>query len=553
MYSQSFLNTPANLSFQKARSGQSNVIILEDAFASFGTHAHGMSAYIAMMPAIRKAQQVMGTPTVKVPMERIYGPDMKRKLDDRIAAWTLVSQPGEGAGDIERGLAGLMHNVVRAKLSANPSPVLKQPAGLLTLATELSDSPSDAWRLMMRYGIPSMMRQEWHDRLRQYAPLLRERAENVASRLVSPESGRPKPLLGMELTRDKLMRGLTWADENNSVAAFAAFSGKVREQNPGWTDEQVYAEAGRLAERAVGRTQNSSNVMDYTGVSLEGKKSMMIRLATTFRSQSMANYNTIWRAKRRYDQSQKTAADRGKFAHDIAMASVLQSLWTAAVTTGLGWATWALVRAMLNEPDEQDEKREPLVEKFAFSALQDMTDIGGPGVGELANVLRKTFRIVSGREYYRSNEAQREDLLSQTFIEIGEAIKRIAGAKDAGDVVQGLVQAAKFTANLTGAPEYPLNVASKVSKVYGESQDKDLQKSKILTSAMSTLYPYSTRADVKRAFDEAFRQAQAAGLVKQWDAQYRAIPREQQRQAFRQAFRARLQKQRPYLAGKMPE
>ena len=220
------------------------------------------------------------------------------------------------ATEIDSLMKRSSHNLAMAWLSYNPSPPLKQPSGLMTLTTEFSENPAEAWWLLIQHGVPRMYSSEWRDRMFKAAPLLRERYENMATRLVVAEGDATGEQLGREGVRAKGMRGLNFMDTANSTAAFGVFVEKAKVEHPDWTPEQIDAEAGWRTTLAVSRTQNASVPLDYADLALQGRWSPGLRLWTMFKSEPYATYNMFLRAVRRYGKSDRGFKAKAKLLHD---------------------------------------------------------------------------------------------------------------------------------------------------------------------------------------------------------------------------------------------
>ena len=464
------LATPANQSMMQERTGGSGVIILEDAFKAFTRHAHGSGALIGMQEHISKAQKILAQPEVKRAIVKTYGDAMLDEFKDRIKNWTMMSQPNEMAPETERKMATpILSNIVRAKLSANPSPILKQAGGLLPLLSQLAETPGEQWRLLTRYGTPNMAKPEWHERTYKYAPLLRERAEMHSGTLVAVQAAgsKAKPFLGREPVVDKLMRGMSWSDANNSVAAFASFWGKLKEQHPDWSNDQIGQKAGQLAEDAIGLTQNASNIMDATGIALQAKQSLALRLITTFKSQQMAIYNTLAEANRAFQKSPKSAQDFGNLLHTTTMSLVVNSLYSAAVTTLLSAGRYSLLRLLLGRPDPEEDKRESWLKRMVWMMISDAAATGTYGADDAIDAAHRLVRAIEAHRLYGLGTG-RENLLSDAFSNFSDALAKLIKAKGTADYTEAFASAAMGAANMFGAPEYPLRLVKTAAQIAGE-------------------------------------------------------------------------------------
>lgn len=474
-----FMATPENQAMMQERTGGSGVIVLDDAFGAFHKHAHGSGAFMGMQEHITKARTLLGIPEVKEAIASTYGMPTVREWKDRIKTWTLMAQPGETSTEVEGWWSRRLGDVVRAKLAFNPSPILKQVGGLFPLLSQLGETPGEQWRILSKYGLPNMFRPEWHQRTYKYAPLLRERNEMQAGTLVSVQGpgARAKPFLGREGVLNRLMRGMSWSDANNSVAAFASFWGKLKEQHPDWTDDQLGKAAGPLAEDAVGLTQNASNIMDATGIALQAKRSLALRLVTTFKSQQMAIYNTILDAGDKFQKSKHTAQDFATFAHTVVMSLGAASLYAAGVTTLLSSAKYAFLRLLLGKPDREDEKREGWLKRLVWTMLADAAATGNYLGSELIDAAHAFARFMeSGRPM--NLDVNNRNLLSDAIGNVFEAINKVTKAKDAADYAEVAADVALFAANVFGAPEYPIRLAKTAAQIAGEEYKGGLKKAK---------------------------------------------------------------------------
>lgn len=363
---------PENLAFTKERTGQSNVIVLEDCFRAFYEHNHGAAAYVAMTPHVRNIRAVIGDPGVAQAIQSRWGvaglsSDRRRGWIPRMiqAMTTLASAPPT---EIEQVGRKVIHNVARAKLAANPSPILKQVAGAMSLLTELDDNPAMAWYWLLRYGIRAARSPAMWEAAFDAAPLLRDRFEGMTTRFVSTEMGEGAPVLGRSRALDVGMRGFNYADSANSVIAFGATLGKLLETRPEMSEQARLAEAGRQATLIVSRTQNATNPLDASDLARQSRGSALLSAWLLFKSETNKQRNILVEATDRYAESNRGPMAKLKLVHDAVIVTLIRAAWVAGVSTIISLLyrlPWRIVR-----PEAEERRDDELGNRFAWNLVQ---------------------------------------------------------------------------------------------------------------------------------------------------------------------------------------
>ncbi|MEA3225804.1 MAG: hypothetical protein U9Q07_07615 [Planctomycetota bacterium] len=360
---------PENLGFNQLRIGRSGTILLRNGFTTWAKHIHGGASYVAMTQHIRRLMILTGHRDIKKLIDQKMGSSMRKGfIDRRIKAMTLMASMPPTTFDsiIKSGT----HHLVTAFLSWNPSPALKQFAGLATMLTEVGSDPIEAWHYLARYGLPAVTQKEMWMLMLKHAPLIRERIDSLGSAFVSPESGEGRKLLGDRGWRENGMEGLVWADAVNGVAAFGVFVEQVRREGH-LEGEDLYEEAGRRAERAVSLTQNAVNPMDHSDWGLQGRRSGVLRLVLIFKSEPNKKFNVMVRALRRYAKSKRTIADKATLLHNMIFTQFLSTTIAWGVKIGLIKG----VMAMMGGDDDDRDLADDLG-AFIIGEAAEMVGVG---------------------------------------------------------------------------------------------------------------------------------------------------------------------------------
>jgi hypothetical protein len=331
----------------KERTGGKNPLIIGDIFQVFNQHAKKASTFAGMAMPIRNARVVLGVGGVQKTVDNRFGVQFAKRINDQLDA--LQDMGSKEGGELNRGLSNLLRNIGGSVLGLNLRSMLKQFGGLLTQATEFGVED-------MLAGLKGIVGgKKLQDQIFKYSPKLRERYDSSGARLVMPVFGGEGSLISGQVTtaghylnraQEVSMMGLEKFDQLIIQSIWKSSENQVRRENPDLQGDEFWSKVADRAEQVVARTQNTTSVIDMSGVALESRKSATWKAMTAFQSQGNAIYNIMRRAVYQYGRGEIGA---GEMVRRI----VLGNIGNALLVTLVG----ALFGGGGEEPEESRKKR----------------------------------------------------------------------------------------------------------------------------------------------------------------------------------------------------
>ncbi|MFH0982819.1 MAG: E3 binding domain-containing protein [Planctomycetota bacterium] len=387
---------PEHAGYTQERTGHSGTIMATNAFNVWADHLHWATSYIHQTENLRRLMWIMNGSMFRKLARQQFGQQMMGETAEanswlfrRVQAVSQQARPS--IDEFDNLMSKATHNLAVAYLGLRLTPAAVQSSGLATMAVELDPNPVVAHAMLWRHGIPAMFQPSVWTEMFENAPILRERYEASAARLMGPEAGQKGESLGRRGLASQSMRLLNLMDSANGVAGYAVFKEQVRAEHPDWTEAQVRKEAGWRTTLTVSRTQNPVEAIDYTDGQLKGRTSPFFRALVQFRSDNFAVGNMMyraWRAMIEAPPGQKAAATV-KFAHAVLMGTAVRGIWATAIRYGIKAATLAGIVAVLGLKSDDEERKKDKLNTFYWQAAQQSLQAfpGAQGAAQIAQAL----------------------------------------------------------------------------------------------------------------------------------------------------------------------
>jgi len=454
--------------FLKERTKNKNPVIISDFVGTYNNHIKRVSNYISFGENIRDSEIILGTGTLEKTIDRKYGVKFVALLRDQMEA---VKDHGRiGGGEMNKWLGSIMHKIGSAYLAINPRSWLKQFGGIFPMITEMSGS--DLAKAITT--APGRM-EEVRKKIWGYSPQLRERYSDSGLQMLSPvfEEERGKAVKYPWWHWKSPLKGLQYSDRVNATICWLGTEMKLKRENPGMKEDDLQVKVAREVEKIIDRTQNTTSVVDMSGLALESRKSSALKILTAFQSQGNKNLNLLLRSYAKYKAGEITA---GQFGIHLSSVILGNALWVMAVN--------ALMKGLLGGGggDDKDKKATmgDYVKNISFDILtENISNIYG-GSNIVMPAIKAVKAGIEGKPI-SPQQMKTENILSRTVDQsyqgMADAVKMISnwkegdttkarafGVKSIDDAVRG------FLPLLYGVPVFPGTVLSKLVRGYNENE-----------------------------------------------------------------------------------
>lgn len=454
-----------NLGFEKPREGGKLPYLIGDFFTDFHDIIHQSSAVANMASRVSQLQMIFTDPRVKAAIGERFGHGMNRNIQKFVEEGKLLFRQPQDAGGkvtdfITKGLS-------RAVLPLNPSPMLKNIAGVFKLGNEISpDRIAKAAKIAYSDEVTKIIQED---------PYFRDRYEGGSGKRLTPVFSERPATVGESSVLDLVKRGAVGQivdripifDFFDQIPVRLAIADRVLAARESGASGDT---AGRESSHLVERTQNSSNPLNMSPLQLEARGTFWRTAATMFKSDAYKSYGMLRAA---------SGQGRGPFLRALAAVG-LSNAWAAAVTALFAREAWKKIAGK-----EEDQKKDrDLSTTFATAFTRnaaEMLPLGGDA-----------FDMISAGTVNRPKQGLPnfakilQGPLSQTASTMGEALAQAYQAIGSGDELfksgphkgeekrgvyakQSVENALRAAGRVLGVPLEPLwNLAKKADSVAGD-------------------------------------------------------------------------------------
>lgn len=301
-------------------------VVIGDILSTSDKHFAQVSAIVEMAPSVRKVRAILGNREFKDATVRSYGDSMHRAID------TWVQDVIEEAGGFRRPmtptqvtLGKLVSNTAVGVLGVNPWVILKQLPSFGNAMTEIDP------RYMLQGAKDAIMLEPRavRDRMFEHSPQIWARYKVHASRLIGDmRNATPIQRTSKDLS-DKLMAGISWADQNVIASIWRASELKVKAEQPNLKGDDYWKAVNDQADRVIRRTQPNFDSVNTSSIQRKGKGDPFMKAASMFMSQRNTNYNMLYSAL--------ASKDPKKIAAILGVVAIAQPLMISGVDETRDW------------------------------------------------------------------------------------------------------------------------------------------------------------------------------------------------------------------------
>lgn len=322
-----------SIGMMQERVGGKDALVVKDAFIEFLRHAWVVSGIAHQSRGIEFANAAIDSQEFRSSSERSGFVDYRNHLKNYLRDVAREYQgTGQDLGDryFDRVLQRIRNNVVKGTLGLSPRTAMMQTVGIATLTTEMN--PADVTRAVVT---GAMFRLELDKQIRS-SPFLRQRMDSSPIRLATGDQSGTPGIYGTKPEGHYLML-LNAAVDNTVVrVAMQAATYAAERRMRGATPEAIAAEALRNAERAILRTQPTTDPIHQSAIGREARRSGGVALLTMF----MSSFNKSWNILAR-------SAIRAR--REKSPAALSHLAYTASIVVGGQAIGGALVAQLFNE------------------------------------------------------------------------------------------------------------------------------------------------------------------------------------------------------------
>ena len=167
------------------------------------------------------------------------------------------------------------------------------------------------------------------ERMRKHSPQIWARYELHASRLIGDMTADPALVRKSKGIAEKMMLGISWADENVISSIWRAAEIKMAKAHKVGTDAYWKA-VNSEADRVIRRTQPNFHAVNASAVQRGGKSDPFMKAASMFMSQRNTNYNMLYEALASKNAKRAAAV--------VAVVGGIQPLLISGVDETRDWA-----------------------------------------------------------------------------------------------------------------------------------------------------------------------------------------------------------------------
>jgi len=222
----------------------------------------------------------------------------------------------------------------------------------------------------------------------EFSPELRERYSGSGMQMISPvfecEQGKIRKYPWWHWKSP--IQGLQYFDRINTSVAWVGIREKIKRDNPDISRKDLLERTAREAERVVNRTQNTTSIVDMSGIALESRKSVPFKILTAFQSQGNKNLNIIIRTYQQWRAGKISSAKAGAILSAVLIGN---TIWVMAVNT-----VFHGIMKSLGGDDRDKKKANPVfIRNVAFQIIEEnISNVYGG-----SNIIAPFVRLVRAR------------------------------------------------------------------------------------------------------------------------------------------------------------
>jgi hypothetical protein len=303
----------------KERVKSSSPIVADDIFRVLVEHIEKVSAYTGLAKPLRNAKMLLENPKLKNAYRQVGMYNIHVQLANYIKD---VENKSVDLEFLDKLGYTIQNKFASSVLGLNPFTILKQFTAYVLESNEISP----------KYLLKAQFTKSAFDEIIKYSPILAERAAGNVS-LELGEIGkvaRIRRLFGNYKDIPQLLtKGIVAADRQIMAKTWNAVKMAIKEKNSTLTEKELLTMAARKTEEIVRHTNSASTLYDRSAIGRS--KSLAVRAATMFTSQTNIMFNSAVQATLEYGQSEKTAKDFVKATKKLATILVLANLIEQAI------------------------------------------------------------------------------------------------------------------------------------------------------------------------------------------------------------------------------
>lgn len=328
----------------KERTGSGAPVVIDDVFLTFFKHVDSVAKAHAFAMPIRNMKMVLGDPTIKRELTRVYGKQMIQYWMDRLIHISQLHT--NRTGKAEQFMNRILGAFSKSVLGLNPSPRLKQFGGLFPASTQLGGNVFTHYAA----SFTGKTFDKTVEEMENYSPEFRDRYAKHAVHLTSNLFEDTRPLFGRQKLTDKTLNGLQKSDQRILVSLWLAAKEKIKNENPGASEKAVLEKTARLTEKVVNNTQNITSILDMSNFALMSKSNPFTKPLALFKSNAERMQNMVRQSVWTYRKSSGSAKDVRKLVNVLA-AVMIGNAGTSVVVSKLMRGAIGLIRGADGDDD----------------------------------------------------------------------------------------------------------------------------------------------------------------------------------------------------------
>lgn len=304
----------------KSRQRSKRPIIITDAFEKYFIHANHAAAFIGKNAATEDALRLLNDKDFRTAIQEGFtdGNFLLKQMEDAVLKFSGTDAPAK-RGTLDTAARMFLRNFQRSALALKPHINAYQGVSYTTALTQMEPK---FWKAGLEIA-PKNIDQE----ITENSPMLRARHEGTAHGIITPglaSESLDKRIFGIEPILDKAtagIRGVDWI-----VMRRIWLGAKAKMGSLGFKGDELLTKTARYAEEIVYETQPTWDALSTSALGLEGRESILARMATMFSSQTNKNFNIAMGAISDYNQSDKTSTDLGKMVKDVGIPIIISGI-----------------------------------------------------------------------------------------------------------------------------------------------------------------------------------------------------------------------------------
>jgi len=267
-------------------------IEIQGIFAEFNNLSWYVASLSELEPAMTTAQRALAHPHLRAALSNTYGGAAIRYFEAHLNEMARESLGGQiRQGPFSSVINPLLDRVAPAFLGLNPRVALYQVGSLIAARSEISEP------YLIRALLTSALSPGVTQRMRTYSPMVRDRLEQSAIRLMSETLGKSPKFLGFRPSGEWMMAMIRAMDTVAIRVIWRAAELKIsHDHGAALQGDAYYAAVAALAEKTINRTQPVFDTINLAGMAIEARGSAGVRGLTLLHAPRNANVNNAYRA-----------------------------------------------------------------------------------------------------------------------------------------------------------------------------------------------------------------------------------------------------------------